>query len=128
VRALLLLADVIGKRDGIEAAIAFVTAELHKIPSVPGLQHLIEMHLQRQGPVSHDELNLFKSVLDQLAAQQQGYQCRQCGFRGQTLRWQCPACSAWISMQPLSCEMGAGQTGGETPIDPDVAMLKRVRK
>jgi len=127
-RALLTLADVIGKRDGLDAAIAFVTAELRKTPSVPGLQHLTEMHLQNQGPVSHDDLSLFKSVLDQLAAQQQGYQCRQCGFRGQTLRWQCPACSAWISMQPMSCAAGAGQGGDETPIDPDVAMLKRVRK
>jgi lipopolysaccharide biosynthesis regulator YciM len=128
VRTLLTLADVIGRRNGIEAAIAFVTTELHKMPSVAGLQHLTEMHLQRPGPVSHDDLDLFKSVLDQMAAQQQGYQCRQCGFRGRTLRWQCPACSAWISMQPLSRSAGAGQAGDATPIDPDVAMLKRVRK
>lgn len=128
VRTLLTLADIVSKRDGIGPAIEFVTAELRKMPSIPGLQRLVEMQLGRQDPASTAELELFKTVLSQLSAQQQGYQCRQCGFRGQTLRWQCPACSAWVSLRPLSSAGGSGAVGDEGPIDPDVALLKRVRK
>jgi lipopolysaccharide biosynthesis regulator YciM len=128
VRTLAALADVIARSDGIGPAIEFVASELRKEPSVPGLQRLVEMQLTRQDPASPNDLELFRSVLGQLAAQQQGYQCQQCGFRGQTLRWQCPACSAWVSMQPLSRVGGGGPVGDHTPIDPDVAMLKRVRK
>ena len=103
VRTLLALAELIRAREGETAAQAFVAERLRLQPSVPGLKTLIDLQVKQDAPVTHETIDLVKDILDQLAAQQEGYQCRQCGFRGQALHWQCPACHGWITMQPASC-------------------------
>jgi len=102
-RVLLTLAELILARDGQAGAQAFVAERLRQQPSVPGLKRLLDLQVSQEMPANRDILNLIKDTLDQLAAQQEGYQCRQCGFRGQALHWQCPACHGWSSMQPASC-------------------------
>ncbi len=103
VRTLLTLAELIRERDGESAAQTFIAARLRQQPSVPGLKKLIDMQVSQDAPVARENIDLIQETLGQLAAQQEGYQCRQCGFRGQALHWQCPACHEWITMQPASC-------------------------
>ncbi|MEK7758895.1 MAG: hypothetical protein AAB304_04740, partial [Pseudomonadota bacterium] len=105
VRTLLTLAELIRARDGESAAQTFIAERLRQQPSVPGLKKLIDLQVTQDTPVSRENLDLIKDILGQLAAQQEGYQCRQCGFRGQSLHWQCPACHGWITMQPASCSV-----------------------
>lgn len=104
-RTLLTLAELIRARDGQAAAQTFIAERLRQQPSVPGLKRLIDLQITQDTPATRENLDLVKGILDQLAAQQEGYQCRQCGFRGHALHWQCPACHGWITMQPASCSV-----------------------
>jgi len=104
-RTLLTLAELIRARDGQAAAQTFIAERLRQQPSVPGLKRLIDLQVTQDTPATRENLDLVKGILDLLAAQQEGYQCRQCGFRGHALHWQCPACHGWITMQPASCSV-----------------------
>jgi lipopolysaccharide assembly protein B len=108
---LLTLAELIRARDGQSAAQAFIAEQLREQPSVLGLQRLIDLQVTQDTPATRENLELVKGILGLLAAQQEGYQCHQCGFRGHALHWQCPACHEWITMQPASCS--------DAPITPD---------
>jgi lipopolysaccharide assembly protein B len=103
---LLTLAELILVRDGQSAAQTFIAERLRQQPSIPGLKRLIDLQVTQDVPATRENLDLIKGILDQLAVQQEGYQCHQCGFRGQTLHWQCPACHGWITMQPATCSSG----------------------
>jgi len=103
VRTLLTMAELIRARDGESAAQTFIAEMLRQQPSVPGLKKLIDLQVMQDAPVARANIDLIKDILGQLAAQQEGYQCRQCGFRGQVLHWQCPACHGWITMQSAAC-------------------------
>ncbi len=102
---LLTLTELIRGRDGESAAQIFVAENLRKMPSVPGLKKIVELQAVQDSPVTGKNLDLIQEILGQLTAQQEGYQCRQCGFHSQTLHWQCPACHDWITMQPASCSV-----------------------
>lgn len=104
-RTLLTLAELISVHDGESAAQTFIAERLRQQPSVPGLKKLIDLQVMQDAPVARANIDLIKDILGQLAAQQEGYQCRQCGFRGQALHWQCPACHGWVTMQPASCSI-----------------------
>ena len=105
VRTLLTLADLVRAHDGERAAQAFIAERLRQQPSVPGLKKIFDLQVTQDAPVTRENIDLIKDILGQLAAQQEGYQCRQCGFRGQALHWQCPACHGWVTMQPASCSV-----------------------
>ena len=105
VRTLLTLAEMVRAHDGEPAAQAFIAERLRQQPSVPGLKKLIDLQATQDAPVARESIDLIRDILGQLAAQQEGYQCRQCGFRGQALHWQCPACHGWVTMQPASCSV-----------------------
>ena len=98
-RALLTLAELISTRESQSAAQAFIAERLRQQPSVPGLKRLLDLQVAQDVPVAPESLGLIKSVLDVLALQQNGYHCHQCGFRGQVLHWQCPACHGWNTVQ-----------------------------
>jgi lipopolysaccharide biosynthesis regulator YciM len=101
-RTLLILTALIGARDGNAAAQIFIAGQLRQQPSVPGLKRLIDLQVALDTPEKNMTLDLVKGILDLLATRQEGYLCRQCGFRGQALHWQCPACHEWIKMLPAS--------------------------
>ena len=107
-RTLLTLTELIRARDGEAAAQTFAAERLRQQPSVPGLKKIVELQAAQDTPLTGENIGLIQDILGQLTAQQEGYQCRQCGFRGQTLHWQCPACHDWITMQPASCSVSLG--------------------
>lgn len=104
-RTLWTLAELISTRDGQAAAEAFIAERLRQQPSVPGLKRLMDLQVMRGVPPVPENLGLIKSVLDVLAVKQEGYQCRQCGFRGHVLHWQCPACHGWNTVQAAARAM-----------------------
>jgi lipopolysaccharide biosynthesis regulator YciM len=104
-RTLLSLTELIRLHDGELAAQTFVTEKLRQSPSVPGLKKIVDLQARHDAPVTGENLDLIQDILGQLTTQQEGYQCRQCGFHSQTLHWQCPACHDWITMQPASCSV-----------------------
>ena len=112
-RTLLILSDLIRARDGQVAAQAFIAERLHQQPSIPGLKCLMDMQTQDDS-VPHQNIVLIKEVLDSIVMHQSGYQCRQCGFRGQVLHWQCPACHRWNTVQASACSMAEEPAGKVT--------------
>ncbi len=128
-RTLWLLVKEMRAREGVTAARAFVADRMRATPSVAGLMSHIDLHLEQGEPVTRDDLVVLRRILDQLATQQRGYQCQQCGFRGQTLHWQCPACHDWATLQPASCADGAGSgPRGKTASPKAVTDNKKKRK
>jgi lipopolysaccharide biosynthesis regulator YciM len=99
-RTLQVVVDSIRSREGDEAAEAFLVERLGSLPSVPGLKALIDLQLTQPAQPPRDDLAVLKAVLDRLVADQQGYQCSQCGFRAQARHWQCPACHSWATTRP----------------------------
>ncbi|MCG8432623.1 MAG: hypothetical protein MJA83_01155, partial [Gammaproteobacteria bacterium] len=41
-----------------------------------------------------------KEALRHLAQSGPRYKCRECGFTGKTLYWQCPSCKQWNTTRP----------------------------
>jgi lipopolysaccharide assembly protein B len=128
VRTLLTIAELIRARDGESAAQTFIAERLRQQPSVPGLKKLIDLQVTQDAPVARANIDLIKDILDQLAAQQEGYQCRQCGFRGQVLHWQCPACHGWITMQPASCAVAPHMLDDDVFPDRKVPAINKGRR
>ena len=122
VRTVLTMAELVCARDGESAAQAFISDTLRLQPSVSGLKKLIDYQESQDVPIARENIDLIKDILGQLASQQEGYQCRQCGFRGLSLHWQCPACQGWITMQPTSCSAvptapeSRGKSGSAMPV------------
>ena len=59
-------------------------------------------------PTDGDENETAESVrritgaLRQLAARSPSYRCKNCGFSGGMLFWQCPTCKTWDSTRPVA--------------------------
>lgn len=126
VRALLAFTNLLLERDGHNAAMQFLTACLRDQPSLAGLQRLVALQIDGHDYEADKGIHNIKAMLDHLAEQQKGYQCRHCGFRGLTLHWQCPACHAWSTLQPLSCTTAAATPANFNPskLAPPVKLFK----
>lgn len=92
--------ELLSEQEGGTVAESFVIDRLRQAPSVSGLRCLVDLQRTLETVSDRERLDLFKATLDQLTDAQSRYQCQHCGFRGQKMYWQCPACHAWISMQP----------------------------
>lgn len=113
-RTLLVLSELIRIEEGRMAAQVFIAEHLRQQPSIPGLKCLMDLQIAQDAMASPMTLDLIKGVLDLISAQQEGYQCRQCGFRGQVLHWQCPACHEWNTVQVAACAMSPKPTAKST--------------
>lgn len=97
----LALADILSHQKGDESAAEFITGEIGKRPSVRGLSRLIDLSLSRAEGVSHANLSILKNMTDQLLENKPVYKCRDCGFCGKSLHWQCPGCKHWNTVKPI---------------------------
>lgn len=109
--------ELLSEHEGGAAAEEFVIGRLRQTPTVAGLRCLVDLQRTLAPRSDRERLDLLKTALDGLANEQSRYQCRHCGFRGQRLYWQCPACHSWVSMQPawhFDVDASAsGQVGSE---------------
>jgi len=97
------LISSIRDQHGVDEAYQYVLDHLKKHPTLVGLRNLVDMQSDHLQAGTLESIPLLKSTLERLANSQQGYLCRQCGFRGLSLHWQCPACHQWVTMQRSSC-------------------------
>lgn len=97
----LALADIMSHQKGDESAAEFITGEIGKRPSVRGLSRLIDLSLSRAEGVAHANLSILKNMTDQLLENKPVYKCRDCGFCGKSLHWQCPGCKHWNTVKPI---------------------------
>ncbi|MCS5559810.1 MAG: lipopolysaccharide assembly protein LapB, partial [Oceanospirillaceae bacterium] len=88
-------------QDNDSDAAAYVTEQLRQRPSVKGFNYLIDLHMQWASANAKDSLQVLKGLTVALQRSKPHYRCRQCGFSGNSMHWQCPSCHQWGSTKPI---------------------------
>lgn len=97
----LILAEILLQTENAQQAADFVVKQLHKRPSIRGLDYLIDLALVKRENISHEHLLLIKDMTTELLKNKPIYKCSQCGFTGKSLHWQCPSCKQWNTIRPI---------------------------
>ncbi|RUO38406.1 lipopolysaccharide assembly protein LapB [Aliidiomarina shirensis] len=99
--AVVMLGDIIARRNDVEAAEQFMLAALQKSPTMKAFHKLIQFHVASadEGRARKSLMLLGSMVAEQLK-QRSTHRCRHCGFASQTLYWHCPSCKTWGSIKP----------------------------
>ncbi|MBI3569605.1 MAG: lipopolysaccharide assembly protein LapB [Gammaproteobacteria bacterium] len=100
----LAFADVIGSREGVEAAEKFIIEWLRRTPNVHGLHKLLELNLVKAKDSARNDLLMLEGIIEELRTQHLGYACGECGFKGKALHWLCPGCNHWNTIKPVQEE------------------------
>ncbi len=87
---------------GEREATTFLAEHMRKKPSIRGIRHLVDYHLESARLEVRDDLLLLRSLMDKLMEARHTYRCGQCGLSTKTLNWQCPGCRQWSSTKPIS--------------------------
>jgi len=102
------LLDVIFKAvlemDGVEAANQLVTNELHRTPTLLGLDKFIEARMMTAPQEVQPELAVVKTLVHSYTQKLARYQCTQCGFKARQFYWHCPGCNHWETYPPRRTE------------------------
>jgi len=86
--------------QGTEAAYQLVRDELHRNPTLLGLDRLLELQLLEAPAERRQDLQLVRNLVHQHSAGLSMYRCGKCGFKARQYFWQCPACGGWESFPP----------------------------
>ena len=101
---IILLAETLRRRDGLQAAIELVSEQLSRAPSLGALDYLLDLYQQQQQELGlpDNRLLLLKQHTHSLLSVRPRHRCRRCGFAGQPLHWQCPSCRSWGTTRPIT--------------------------
>ena len=95
------LAQHLESEQGSEVANEFVVEQLLRNPSLAGFVSLLQRLDKHDEPLPPQQLALVRRFSQSLLQRQQSYRCKNCGFSGQTLMWQCPSCRSWGTIKPI---------------------------
>lgn len=98
---LLALTHKIREQHDEHQAATFIIQHLKDTPSLKGLVHFIDLISPSKKDHTHHHLFLIKEILLKLLKNYPLYRCKECGFSGKTLHWQCPSCKQWNTITPL---------------------------
>lgn len=90
--------------DGVEAANHLMSDELRRMPTLLGLDKLLEGRLMNARPEVRPELSLVQNLVHGYTQKLARYQCGHCGFKARQFYWQCPGCSQWETYPPRRTE------------------------
>jgi lipopolysaccharide biosynthesis regulator YciM len=96
-----LLADILAEQHRQDEACDFLTRHLARYPSVRGLAKFVDLRLAGCRAGGNEGLAMLKNLTDRLQKGKPAYLCRECGFAGKTLYWQCPGCKRWDTVRPI---------------------------
>ncbi len=97
--------EEIEHRKGRSEAVDFLTDWVRKHPTLHGLRSLVNLKkMERDSADSESEIEPLQSLLVSMFDTDGMYRCRQCGFTGRTLHWQCPGCKGWYMQAPITDE------------------------
>ena len=97
----LVLAELVAERTGLESAKEHILAELKTRPTIRGIDRLIEYLLVGAVGESRGHLELLKETTTKLVEDRLNYKCGSCGFTGRSLHWLCPGCQSWNTVKPI---------------------------
>lgn len=103
---IILLGDVIHQHEGVDKAIEMVGNQLSRAPSLGGIDYLMDLYMESQRldgrPTPDSRLVLLKRHTHALLENRPRHRCQRCGFAGDVLHWQCPACRRWGTTKPIT--------------------------
>ena len=97
----LMLAKSIRDELGDDAVAKFIASHLKENPTIRGLSQLIDLHIDKTQGVAKENLTILRSFADALVADKPAYRCTGCGFEGKQMRWHCPVCKDWATIEPI---------------------------
>jgi lipopolysaccharide biosynthesis regulator YciM len=92
------------ERDGPTRANELVRDELRKMPTLLGLDKLLEAQLLEAPLERRRDLELIRNLVHQHTRSLALYRCDSCGFKARHFYWHCPACHGWESYPPRRSE------------------------
>jgi lipopolysaccharide biosynthesis regulator YciM len=96
----LLLVKSLREQGHEQQAVNFMVKQLHKQPSLSGLDQLLDLALLDTRHLTHEHFLLLKDMTHQLLKNRPLYKCNYCGFKGKSLHWLCPSCRQWNTIKP----------------------------
>jgi lipopolysaccharide biosynthesis regulator YciM len=101
VTSILVLTEIVKQQEGEQQAADFIVKQMHKRPSLLGLDYLLDLALFNVDSITQDHLLLLKDLTTQLLKNKPAYKCCHCGFTARKLHWQCPSCKQWSTLKPI---------------------------
>jgi len=98
------LSEVTRLQQDEKVAAEQILRSLEKSPSVRGLNQYIKLNLINADDETHRQLSTIKSITSRLIENNPVYRCKNCGFRGKKLHWQCPTCRRWCTVKPIQSD------------------------
>lgn len=98
------LFKVVLQRDGAEAAYQLVRNELHRNPTLLGLDKFLEARLLEVTDRNRADVEMVKNLVHQRTRSLAMYYCSSCGFKARQFYWHCPACHGWETYSPRRSE------------------------
>ena len=95
------LAAHLEAEEGVQAANEFVVEQLLRNPTLGGFVTLLERLDGHDEALPPEQLALVRRFSQSLRERQPSYRCKNCGFSGNTLMWQCPSCRTWGAIKPI---------------------------
>jgi len=90
--------------QGTEPAYRLARDELRRMPTLLGLDKLLEAQLLDAPLDRRRDLELVKELVNRHTRGLAMYKCENCGFRARQYYWHCPACAAWETYSPRRTE------------------------
>jgi lipopolysaccharide biosynthesis regulator YciM len=90
--------------QGTEPAYQLARDELRRMPTLLGLDKLLEAQILEAPLDRRRDLELVKELVNQHTRSLAMYKCDNCGFRARQYYWHCPACAAWETYSPRRTE------------------------
>lgn len=97
-------AKALERYKGRNAAIDYVMVKLKKNPTLQGMGQLLSYSDTDNTTEATMMMHGLLTAIDAIQQDQATYQCKQCGFKSNTLYWLCPSCHHWGSVKPYLCE------------------------
>ncbi len=100
-RLMMTLVDLLVELDQPNEARSRLVSWMKNTQSMTSLTDLIESDVGGRGVVPSDRsLGFLIDLMSALFGVARSYECRNCGFKGKSMHWQCPGCKKWNSTGP----------------------------
>ena len=99
-RALMSMVDLLSSLGSGREVYRYLEDWFENNPSMVGLVLLLQHRPADAGKWSTGSSQVIERMAGELVDHDDGYECRQCGFQGRAMHWQCPGCRHWNSILP----------------------------